>query len=146
MLFYEKFGYVGSDLSLCSSCSPVPPPSSRNLLHLPILSPFLFFPISVVFHPIHIGSLSRIIWVVWWFRKHLLHPAKSGNYPLSFSVIIVRKYLNISPLLVHSDAWSSPTVIDSSPPHPLSRLLVATNLFSFAKILYYLIYYIYIIE
>ena len=52
MLFYEKFVYVGSDLSLCSSCSLVPPPSSRNLLHLPILSPFLFFPFSVLFHPL----------------------------------------------------------------------------------------------
>ena len=122
--------------SLCL-CPPVSPsPFSHISLISRVLSSSLFSLLVCRLHPIHIGSLSRIIWVVWWFRKHFLHPAKSGNYPLSFSVIIVRKYPNISPLLVHSDAWSSPTVIDSSPPHPFSRLLVATNLFSFPKILY----------
>ena len=43
--------------------SITPPASSSLRFYPPLFSP----PISVVFHPIHIGSLSRIIWVVWWF-------------------------------------------------------------------------------
>ena len=50
-----KICYVGSDLSLCSSCFLVPLPPSFS----PILPPSLFSLLSVVFHPSSIRDSPR---------------------------------------------------------------------------------------
>ena len=44
MLILIKTWLLGSFLSMCSSCSPVPPPLLRRLLLLPILSPSSILP------------------------------------------------------------------------------------------------------